>query len=48
MKEITIRESDLDLYCEIKLLNEYTKFLNTNNLVNYHRPNRGRGFVGSI
>lgn len=34
MKEITIRENDLDLYCEVKLLNEYTKFLNTNNLIN--------------
>ena len=34
MKEMTIRELDLDLYCEIKLLNEYTKFLNTNNLIN--------------
>ncbi|MGL5230951.1 MAG: hypothetical protein ACRC8F_09050 [Cetobacterium sp.] len=34
MKEITIRESDLDLYCEVKLLNEYTKFLNTNDFIN--------------
>ncbi|MGL5622484.1 hypothetical protein [Cetobacterium sp.] len=34
MKKIIIRESDLDLYCEVKLLNEYNKFLNKNNLTN--------------
>lgn len=27
MKNIIICESDLDLYCEVKLLNEYNKFL---------------------
>lgn len=34
MKKIIIGESDLDLYCEVKLLNEYNKFLNKNNLTN--------------
>lgn len=34
MKDIIISEKDLDLYCEVKLLNEYTKFLDENNLKN--------------
>lgn len=34
MKEIIISENDLDLYCEVKLLNEYSQFLKKNNLNN--------------
>lgn len=34
MKKIIISEDDLELYCEVKLLNEYNKFLNKNNLTN--------------
>lgn len=34
MKEIVISERDLDLYCEVKLLNEYNIFLKNNNLKN--------------
>lgn len=34
MKDLIISEKDLDLYCEIKLLNEYNKFLIKNNFIN--------------
>lgn len=34
MKGIIISEKDLDLYCEVKLLNEYNIFLKDNNLKN--------------
>lgn len=27
MKDLIISEKNLDLYCEVKLLNEYNKFL---------------------
>lgn len=34
MKDLIISEKDLDLYCEVKLLNEYNKFLIENSLIN--------------
>lgn len=34
MKKIIISEDDLELYCEVKLLNQYNKFLNENSLIN--------------
>lgn len=34
MKDLIISEKNLDLYCEVKLLNEYNKFLIENNLTN--------------